>query len=185
MTEPRRPAVPAPRAVAAARRLVGPAKVLGGVAQVLWVTAAIAAAVVSLALAVALWQAGTSVVGVIGVVLLILVLFVPAWWLHHARGAFADVVELPARLETLGQGRPKLTIDSRQDLADLRTGGVLKAARTIRTTIGEVTDFLSPASTVVEVASPPFWAWTSAAVVATGLLVVFALAALVFLVFAG
>jgi len=172
-----------PRTVAAARRLVGPARVLDGAAQVLWVVAAIAAGLTALALAVAVWQSEATALGVVVAVVLALLLFVPAFWLHHARGTFADLVDLPRRLEELGQGRPRFTIESREDLSALRSGGAINAARTIRTMVAEVTDFFSPASTVAEVATPTFWVWTGAATVATGVLSLLALGSVVYLVF--
>lgn len=174
--------LPTPRTVAEARRLVRPARVLGGAAQVLWMVAAIAAGLTALGLAVAVWRADPTTMGIAITVVVAVALFLPAWWLRHARGTFAGLVELPERLETFSQGRPRFTIDSREDLAALRTGGLLRAARTIRTTVGEVTDFLSPASAVAEVATPTFWLWTAAATAATGVLGLLAPVSVVFLI---
>ena len=157
------------------RRLVGPARILAGLAQVLCIIAAVAAIAFWLELVVAVDVGGVSAVTVVAAAIGLVVLLVPAWWLRHARDTFRDLVVLPQRLETLSAGRPRFTIDSREDLRKLRTGGFVDAARTVRTTVGEVAEFLGPASSVVEVAAPPFWVWTATAAVATLVLVVLAL----------
>lgn len=175
-----RRAIP-PRAIAAAQRIVGPARLLGGAFQVLWVAAAIAAGVIALALVVALWQAEVSAAGYAAVAPLVIVVFVPAWRLRSARSTFADLSELPQRLQSFSDDGPAFTV-TRDDLANLHRGGVLAAARTVRTTVSEVTEFVSPASSVLEVASPPFWVWTAAATVATVLLVVLGVVATLYLV---
>jgi hypothetical protein len=165
---------PPPRAIAAARRLVGPAKVLAALCRVLWIVAAVAGGLFWLEAFLPIVLGGpTWGEGVVALVALV-VLAVPAWWLRHARETFVDVVGLPARLDALRGGRPRFSIESRDDLRALRRGGVLDAARTIRTTVGEVADVLSPASTVIEVAAPPFWLWTAGAAVATVVLVLLA-----------
>ena len=114
----------------------------------------------------------------IGALLALVVLALPAWWLRHATEAFADLAVLPDRLDTLQrQGRPDLSIANREDLRQLRHGGVVNAARTIFTTVRELAAFVSPATTVIEVAAPTFWVATAIAAVATVVLVVLALTA--------
>lgn len=174
MSEPP-PAPPPSRTIAAARRLVGPARSLHAAARVLWVVAAGAGALLWLESFTGVLLGGPPPVGYVVALLMLVVLLAPAWWLRHARDAFADLVVLPERLETLQTGRPRFSIDSREDLAALRHGGVVSAARTLRRTIGEVTDFVSPATTVAEVATPVFWVWTAVAVVATAVFTLLAL----------
>jgi hypothetical protein len=148
--------------VAAVRRIVGPAKVLAAVAGGLWRCGALAAVALTAEAHAARDGDELSRRTVLTAVVTLLVLLVPAWWLHHAQGTFRDLLALPDRLR-----RPDLTIDSRDDVRQLRRGGFLSAARTIRRTVGEVTDFLGPVASVVEVVAPPFWLWTAVAAVAT------------------
>ena len=173
MSEP--PPTPPSRAVVAARRLVGPARVLHAAARVLWVVAGGAGAVLWLESFAGVLLGGPPPVGYVVALVVLVVLLAPAWWLRHARDAFADLTVLPERLETLQAGRPRFSIDSRDDLTALRRGGVVSAARTLRRTIGEVTDFVSPATTVAEVATPVFWVWTAIAVAATAVFTLLAL----------
>lgn len=146
--------------IAAARLLRGPASFLQAMARSLAVVAAVAAVVIWIA--VLGDAAGRFPVGTVISVIAAIVLAVPAWWLRHAASTFGDVIELPARLEALGE-MPKFTIESREDLRALRTGGPLAAGRAVRATVGEVSEYISPASTVTELVALPFWIWTLAA----------------------
>lgn len=167
-------------AIVAATRVVGPARVLAGAANVLMWVALVAGAAISAALLAAAWGEGVAIAAAL---VIAAVLLAPSWWLRHARSTFRDVIALPDRLRTINDGTSPFTV-SKSDLApsSLRTGGIRRAVRTVRTTISEVSDFLSPASTVLEVVAPPFWLWT--AVAAGAAIVLLAAAPLVLLVLA-
>ena len=159
-----------------ARRLVGPARALGALTKVGTVVAAVAGGLLWLELFVRPLLRGPGWPLAIGALVALGVLALPAWWLRHATEAFADLAVLPDRLDTLQrQGRPDLTIGSRADLRQLRHGGIVNAARTIFTTVRELADFLSPATTAIEVAAPTFWVATAIAAAAAVLLAVLAL----------
>ena len=161
-----------------ARRVVGPARALGALTKVGTVVAAVAGGLLWLELFVRPLLRGPGWPLVVGALVALVVLALPAWWLRHATEAFADLAVLPDRLDTLQrQGRPDLTIASREDLRQLRGGGVVHAARTIFTTVRELADFVSPATTVLEVAAPTFWVATAVAAGATVVLAVLALTA--------
>ncbi|MDQ3106464.1 MAG: hypothetical protein M3Q68_01480, partial [Actinomycetota bacterium] len=104
-------------------------------------------------------------------IVLLVVLLVPAWWLRHAGEVFDELARLPTWLETNAKG-PTFTVADRQALSDVRTGGALRAIRTVRMTVGELGDFLGPVTNAIEVAAPPFWIWTGSAVIAAFVLAI-------------
>ena len=163
-------------AVALARRVVRPARLLAAVARLGFRVAAVAGGVLWCELFVPPLLRGSRPWGLlVGALVSLALLGLPAWWLRHAGEAFTDLTVLPDRLGTLQrQRRPDLTIGSREDLRRLRHGGLGGAARDVFKTVRELVDFVGPASSVVEVAAPVFWLVTAAAGVATVLLVVLA-----------
>ena len=145
----------------AATRVVGPARVLAAAATVLLWIALLSGIVISAALLAAAWGEGVAVGAAL---VMAAVLLAPWWWLRHARSTFRDVIALPDRLRAMNEGISPFTV-SKNELSpsSLRAGGIRNAVRTVRTTISEVSDFVSPASTVMEVVAPPFWLWTAVA----------------------
>ena len=67
----------------------------------------------------------------------------------------------------MSRTRPELTVATRRGRAELRAAGGLRGAvRVIRTTAGEYGDVVGPWQAAIEVAAPPFWAWTATAAMA-------------------
>ncbi len=160
----RRPAPISAGVIAASRRIVGPARVLRNVARVLSVIGLVGAFGLAAELLVPLaTRSGSSAVVA---VLVLVVLLAPTAWLQKACGSFGDLIDLPDRLQSLQAGTAFSVAPRDLFPSSLRSGGLRSGIRIIRTTVREVADAAGPASTVLEVVSPLFWAVTAAAAVA-------------------